>query len=62
MFSCHRFSFFPDTSLEPVVNPTTNYYYYYLKILHKLQRLYIITYETIVYSDLELTKEEMVMD
>jgi hypothetical protein len=23
MFSCHRFSFFPGTSLEPVVNPTT---------------------------------------
>jgi hypothetical protein len=21
--SCHRFSFFPGTSLEPVVNPTT---------------------------------------
>jgi hypothetical protein len=23
IISCHRFSFFPGTSLEPVVNPTT---------------------------------------
>jgi hypothetical protein len=23
IISCHRFSFFPGTSLEPVVNPST---------------------------------------